>query len=67
MRYEEFISYSIDRSPTYTSSKNALTMLTECLRLELIQIESNIKITVSISIMIIKSYLYYVNDLKSFF
>lgn len=34
-------------SPAYTCSKCALTALTECLRLELAQNESNIKVIVS--------------------
>lgn len=36
-------------SPAYTCSKYALTALIECLRLELAQNESNIKVIVSIS------------------
>jgi len=34
-------------SPAYAASKSALTALSECLRLELAQNESNIKVTVS--------------------
>lgn len=34
-------------SPAYACSKSALTALTECLRLELAQNESNIKVIVS--------------------
>ncbi|KAF7404721.1 hypothetical protein HZH66_003627 [Vespula vulgaris] len=38
-------------SPAYICSKFALTALTECLRLELAQLESNIKVIVSISML----------------
>lgn len=49
-------------SPAYICSKFALTALTECLRLELAQLESNIKVIVSISMLnALNVYIYCVN------